>query len=98
MALYGHEISDTINVWEAALDRYCKMEKPDFIGKAALEKGKTAGVKRILVGLEAVDRGIPRGGYKVFDEAGGEIGYGTSGSPAPYLKKNSALAYVPPQP
>src|SRR5436305_9229589 len=95
MALYGHEISDTINVFEAVLDRYCKMEKPDFIGKAALEKVKAAGLKRILVGLEAVDRGIPRDGYKVFDDAGSEIGYVTSGSPAPYLKKNIALAYVP---
>jgi aminomethyltransferase len=97
MALYGHEISDTINVWEAALDRYCKMEKADFIGKAALEKAKAAGLKRILVGLEAVDRGIPRDGYKVFDGSGSEIGYVTSGSPAPFLKKNIALAYVPPQ-
>ncbi len=97
MALYGHEISDTINVFEAALDRYCKMEKADFVGKAALEKVKAAGVKRILVGLEAVDRGIPRDGYKVFDQAGSEIGYVTSGSPAPFLKKNIALAYLPPQ-
>src|SRR5215472_6737198 len=95
MALYEHEISDTINVWEAALDRFCKMEKPDFVGRAALEKAKAAGLKRILVGLEAVDRGIPRDGYKVFDAAGAEIGYVTSGSPAPYLKKNIALAYVP---
>src|SRR5436305_10978364 len=57
MALYGHEISDTINVWEANLDRYCKMEKGDFIGRASLEKAKSEGLKRILVGLEAVDRG-----------------------------------------
>jgi aminomethyltransferase len=96
MALYGHEISDSINVWEANLDRYCKMEKPDFIGRAALEKAKSEGPKRILAGLEAVDRGIPRDGYKVFDKAGSEIGYVTSGSPAPFLKKNIALAYVPP--
>ena len=96
MALYGHEISDTINVWEAALDRFCKMEKPDFIGRAALEKAKAEGIKRILVGLEAVDRGIPRDGYKVADGTGKEVGYVTSGSYAPFLKKNIALAYVPP--
>ncbi|HEV3040620.1 MAG TPA: glycine cleavage system aminomethyltransferase GcvT [Candidatus Angelobacter sp.] len=96
MALYEHEISDAINVWEAHLDRYCKMEKGDFIGRAALEKAKSEGLKRILVGLEAVDRGIPRDGYKVFDKTGNEIGYVTSGSPAPFLKKNIALAYVPP--
>jgi aminomethyltransferase len=96
MALYGHEISETINVWEASLDRYCKMEKGDFIGRAALEKAKSEGLKRILVGLEAVDRGIPRDGYKVLDKSGNEIGCVTSGSPAPFLKKNIALAYVPP--
>ena len=97
LPLYGHEISDTINVWEAGLDRFCKMEKPEFIGRAALEKAKAAGVKRALVGLEMTERGIARDGYKVLDGAGSEIGYVTSGSPAPFLKKNIALAYVPPE-
>ena len=98
LPLYGHEISDTINVWEAGLDRFCKMEKPEFIGRAALEKAKAAGVSRTLVGLEMTERGIARDGYKVLnsDGDGGEIGYVTSGSPAPFLKKNIALAYVPP--
>jgi aminomethyltransferase len=95
LPLYGHEISDTINVWEAGLDRFCKMEKPEFIGRAALEKAKAGGVKRTLVGVEMVDRGIARDGYKVRDDGGNEIGYVTSGSPAPFLKKNIALAYVP---
>jgi aminomethyltransferase len=94
LPLYGHEISDTINVWEAGLDRFCKMEKPEFIGRAALEKAKPK-VKRALVGLEMIDRGIARDGYKVLDEAGREIGYVTSGSPGPFLKRNIALAYVP---
>jgi aminomethyltransferase len=97
MALYGHEISDTITVLEAGLERYVKFEKSDFIGKAALEKQKAEGLKRTLVGLESVDRGIPRDGYKVLDTSGAEIGYVTSGSYAPFLKKNIALAYVPPQ-
>jgi len=96
LPLYGHEISDTINVWEAGLDRFIKMEKPDFIGRAALETAKAKGLTRTLVGLEMVDRGIARDGYKVQDENGREIGYVTSGSPAPFLKKNIALAYVPP--
>jgi aminomethyltransferase len=98
LPLYGHEISDTINVWEAGLDRFCKMEKPDFIGRAALEKAKAEGVKRTLVGLEMTERGIARDGYKVLnsDSDGREIGYVTSGSPAPFLKKNIALAYGPP--
>jgi aminomethyltransferase len=96
LALYGHEISDTINVWEAGLDRFIRMEKPEFIGRTVLEKARAEGLKRTLVGLEMVDRGIARDGYKVLDEAGAEIGYVTSGSPAPFLKKNIALAYVPP--
>jgi aminomethyltransferase len=96
LPLYGHEISDTINVWEAGVDRWCKMEKPEFIGRAALEKARAEGVTKTLVGLEMVDRGIARDGYKVLNAGGKEIGYVTSGSPAPFLKKNIALAYVPP--
>ena len=96
MPLYGHEISDTINVWEAGLDRFCKMEKPDFIGRSALEKARAAGLAKTLVGLEMMGRGIARDGYKVLDTAGAEIGYVTSGSPGPFVKKNIALAYVPP--
>jgi aminomethyltransferase len=95
LPLYGHEISDTINVWEAGLDRFCKMEKMEFIGRGALEEAKAEGVKRRLAGLEMVERGIARDGYKVLDEAGREMGYVTSGSYAPFLKKNIALAYVP---
>ena len=97
MALYGHEISEKINVWEAGLDRFCKMEKGDFVGRGTLEKARAAGIRRVLVGLEMIDRGIARDDYKVFDESGREVGYVTSGSPSPFLKKNIALAYVPPE-
>jgi len=96
MALYGHEISESINVWEAGLDRYCKMEKREFIGRAALAKASAAGLKRTLVGIQMVERGIARDEYKVFDVAGEEVGVVTSGSPSPTLSKNIALAYVPP--
>ena len=96
MALYGHEISDKINVWEAGLDRYCKMEKGDFIGRAALERAKAAGLTRALAGLEMVDRGIARDEYCCCNENGDVIGVITSGSPSPTLSKNIALAYVPP--
>jgi len=96
MALYGHEISESITVWEAGLDRFCKMEKDDFIGRQALEKQRAEGLKRTLVGLEVVERGIARDDYTLHDEDGARIGYVTSGSPAPFLKKNIALAYVPP--
>ena len=96
MALYEHEISDSINVWEAGLERYCKMDKGDFLGRAGLEKARAAGVTRILVGLEMVERGIARDGYRCLDESGNVIGVVTSGSPSPTLGKNIALAYVPP--
>src|SRR5713226_1616654 len=96
MALYGHEISDKINVWEAGLHRYCKMDKGDFIGRAALERANGAGLKRTLVGIEMVDRGIARDEYVCCNEAGEAIGVVTSGSPSPTLGKNIALAYAPP--
>jgi aminomethyltransferase len=97
MALYGHEISDTINVFEAGLGRYCKLDKgTEFVGHAALAAIQDAGgPKRKLVGLEMVERGIGRDGYPVCNAAGEKIGEITSGSPAPFLKKNIALAYVP---
>jgi len=97
LPMYGHEISDEINVWEAGLDRFIKMEKAEFICREALDKAKSQGLKRTLVGLEMMERGIARDGYKVQDSHGREVGYVTSGSYAPFLKKNIALAYVPPE-
>jgi aminomethyltransferase len=96
MALYEHEISDKINVWEAGLDRYCRMDKGDFIGRDALEKARATGITRTLIGLEMVERGIARDGYRCQNQAGEIIGVITSGSPSPTLCKNIALAYVPP--
>ncbi len=96
MALYGHEISDTINVLEANLGRYAKLDKPSFVGRDALLAVQQAGgPSRKLVGLEMIDRGIGRDGYPVATPDGQRIGEITSGSPAPFLKKNIALAYVP---
>ncbi len=67
MALYGHEISDTINVFEANLGRYCKLDKgTDFVGREALQRVvDEGGPARKLVGLEMLDRGIARDGYPV---------------------------------
>ena len=96
MSLYEHEISETINVFEARLDRFLKLEKGPFIGSEALKSIQTAGgPSRKLVGLEVIERGIARDGYPVLDLNGKKIGVVTSGSPAPFLKKNIALAYVP---
>jgi aminomethyltransferase len=96
MALYGHEISDEINVFEAGLDRYAKLDKGDFIGRDALEAVRAVGgPKRKLVGLEMTERGIARDGYAILSPAGRKIGTVASGSPAPFLKKNIALAHLP---
>jgi aminomethyltransferase len=96
MALYGHEISEEINLLESGLERFSKLGKSDFLGsQALLELQKSGAPKRKLVGLEMVDRGIARDGYKVCSLKGDPIGFVTSGSPSPYLKKNIALAYVP---
>ncbi len=98
MSLYGHEISDSINVFEANLDRFLKLDKGDFIGRQALlEIQSSGGPTRKLVGLEMIDRGIARDGYPVLNLEGKEIGVITSGSPAPFLKTNIAFALVPTQ-
>ncbi len=96
MPLYGHEITEETNVFEAGLDRFCKLNKQEFLGQSALLKlQQVGGANRKLVGMEMIERGIGRDGYSVCTLDGQEIGAVTSGSPAPFLKKNIALAYVP---
>ena len=96
MSLYGHEISENINVFEAGLERWLKLEKGEFIGRQALLDIQSAGgPTRKLIALEMVDRGIARDGYSVLSLSGEPIGSITSGSPAPFLKTNIALALVP---
>jgi len=96
MSLYGHEISEEINVFEAGLDRWLKLNKGSFIGRdALLAVQESGGPKRKIIGLEMVDRGIARDGYPVQNLQGREIGVITSGSPAPFLKTNIAMALVP---
>jgi aminomethyltransferase len=96
MSLYGHEISEEINVFEAGLERWLKLDKGEFIGRDALLAVQAGGgPKRKIVGLEMVERGIGRDGYPVLSLAGEPIGNVTSGSPAPFLKTNIAMALVP---
>jgi aminomethyltransferase len=96
MSLYGHEISEEINALEPGLDRFLKIDKGDFIGREALLAVRdSGGPKRKVVGLEMIERGIARDGYQVIDLEGKEIGVVTSGSPAPFLKTNIAMALVP---
>ncbi len=96
MALYGHEISDTINVFEGNLDRWLKLDKGEFIGRQALLDIQAAGgPTRKVIALEMVERGIARDGYFVLSSDGERIGTITSGSPSPFLKTNIAFALVP---
>lgn len=94
MALYGHEIDESTTLLEANLGWICKLNKGEFIGRDALAKQKEAGVLRRLVGFEVTERGIARDGQDVVIK-GERLGKVTSGSPAPYLKKNIGMAYVP---
>ena len=94
MCLYGHEIDETTTLLEANLGWICKLNKGDFIGRERLAKQKEEGITHKLVGFEVTDRGIARDGQDVLI-AGQRVGRVTSGSPAPFLKKNIGMAYVP---
>ncbi len=102
LALYGNELDEQTSPLEAGLGWVVKLDKGDFVGRAALVAQKERGLPRSLVGLEMVGRGIARTGYPVFDASQKErIGHVTSGCPSPTLKvgtasKNIGLAYVPP--
>ncbi len=95
MCLYGHELDETTTAWEANLGWICKIDKGDFLGREVLTRQKERGLERILVGFEMQDRLIARDSCPVFADAR-QIGQVTSGSPAPFLKKNIGMAYVPP--
>jgi aminomethyltransferase len=94
MCLYGHEIDETTTLLEANLGWICKLNKADFTGRERLAKQKEEGIKRKLIGFEVTDRGIARDGQDVLID-GERVGQVTSGSPAPFLKKNIGMAYVP---
>src|SRR5580704_10402173 len=94
MCLYGHEIDETTTPWEAGLGWICKPDKGDFLGREILVDQKQRGIQRKLVGFEMLEKRIGRDGYPVAI-AGQELGRVTSGGPAPYLKKNIGMAYLP---
>jgi aminomethyltransferase len=94
MALYGNDIDETTTLLEANLGWICKLDKGDFNGREALAQQKQRGVKRKLAGFEVTERGIARDHQDVVIN-GERVGHVTSGSPAPFLKKNIGLAYVP---
>src|ERR1043166_5195533 len=96
MSLYEHEIDETTTLIEANLGWICKLDKGEFIGREALTNQKESGPEKRLVGFEVVERGIARDGQDVVIN-GQAMGRVTSGSPAPYLKKNIGFAYIPTQ-
>jgi aminomethyltransferase len=97
MALYGHEIDASILPFEADLGWIVKMDKGDFVGRAALEKKLQSGIGRKLAGFEIRGRGIGRDGSEVF-AAGRPMGWVTSGGPSPWLNQNIGLCYLPVEP
>ena len=94
MSLYGHELDDEISTLEANLGWITKLDKGDFTGREAIADLKNSGLKRKLVGFEMKEPGIARDGFDVYIN-GAKAGVVTSGSPAPFLKKNIGLAFVP---
>jgi aminomethyltransferase len=93
LCLYGHELDDETSPLEAGLSWLVKLDKPEFVGRAALEKQKQKGIKRKLVGLELDGRNIARQGYAVM-RGDAMVGKVTSGTHAPTLKKGLCMAYV----
>jgi aminomethyltransferase len=94
LPLYGNDIDDTTTAWEANLGWIVKLKKGDFIGRDALLRQREEGLTRKLAGFEMRGRAIARHGYRAW-YGGRDAGHVTSGSPAPFLKKNIGLAYLP---
>ena len=98
MPLYGNELDRDVNPYEANLGRVVKLDKGDFVGRAALEDVQRQGPRRRLVGLVMQDEGIARHGYPVVEAAGAgpptEIGVVTSGSVSPTLGQRIAMALI----
>ncbi|MDA8345893.1 MAG: glycine cleavage system aminomethyltransferase GcvT [Thermaerobacter sp.] len=96
LPLYGHELDREHNPLEAGLKFFVKLQKPDFIGHAALAKvQEDGGPARRLIGYRVLDRGIARQGYPLLDAAGRTVGITTSGMPSLTLGGSIGLGYVP---
>ncbi len=93
MLLYGHDMNDQISPLEAGVSWAVDLTKPSFIGREALIRQKEKGLEKRWVGLEMLERGIPRQGYEIMSH-GKKVGVVTSGSFSPTFKKNLALGYV----
>ncbi len=94
MPLYGNELDRATNPFEANLGRVVKLDKGEFVGRAALAQVQQTGPARKLIGLVMRDNAIARGGYEV-RHAGAAVGQVTSGTASPTLGEKVAMAYVP---
>ncbi|MEM3579966.1 MAG: glycine cleavage system aminomethyltransferase GcvT [Candidatus Bathyarchaeia archaeon] len=94
LCLYGNDIDENTTPLEARLGFVVKFQKDNFIGKNALLKQKEEGVKRRRVGLQMIEHGIPRQGFKIYSEKSENIGQVTSGTFSPLLKCGIAMAYI----
>ena len=93
--LYGHEIDDTTSPIEAGLGWITKFaEGKDFIDREKMEQLKAVGCERKLIGFKLIDRGVPRGGYRIADTEGNPIGKVVSGTMSPCLKVGMGTGYV----
>lgn len=94
LPLYGHELADNISPIEASLSMFVKLDKPEFIGKEAVAAQKAEGAPRKLVGIELLDRAIPRAGYPVLNAQDQEVGHVTTGYRAISVDKSVAMVLI----
>ena len=94
MCLYGNDIDESTTPLEARLNFVVKFQKENFIGKDALLKQKKEGIKHKRVGIQMIERGIPRQGFEVYDDKNEKTGYITSGTFSPLLKYGIGMAYI----
>ena len=94
LPLYGDELSADISPVMAGLSMFCKLDKPEFIGKEALAEQKANGVPQKLVGIELADKAIPRHGYAVLNADGEQVGEVTTGYHCLSVDKSVCMALV----
>jgi aminomethyltransferase len=95
LCLYGNDITEDTNPYEAGLGWLVKLDAADFVGRDALTEIRERGPERSLIGFVADERGIPRNDYPILDADGTPIGTVTSGTQSPILETGIGLGYVP---
>ena len=93
LPLYGHELGNDLSPIEASLKIFVKFNKDDYLGKSVLKNQVEQGTARLLAGIELIERGIPRDGFRI-EKDGEDVGYITSGAYSPTFKKGLAMALL----